>query len=209
MKTLATFISALICLSFIEAAEISHRAKIIKITSEIQQTPQFQVSGIKDKAVVPRYWLEIEAEIEVETTDPSGYIPELEAKWFAVIIDKSKEKPESVRLLGTTTFKNLKTKNKNVMISAYIEPDVLEKLTGSNKPSQRDIEAIALTISGPGIVNEGRHEAGLMKATAKEEAKWWIEWKNANLDDVIVAKSKTPFAPLWTDRYPAEKTANP
>lgn len=207
MKTLAIFIFTVICLSSIEAAEIVHRAKIIKITSEIQQTPEFQVSGTKNKSVEPRYWLEIEAEVEVETTDPSGFIPQLEARWFAVILDKTSEK--SVRLQGTTVFKNLKTKNKKIFLSAYIEPETLEKLTGKDKPSDSDIEALALTISGTGIVSEGRHAPGLVMATDKEESKWWLEWKNVSLDGMIVAKSKTPFAPLWTDRYPAEKTANP
>jgi hypothetical protein len=105
MKKLVTIIFTLVCLTCLEAAEIKHRAKIIKITSQIQQTPQFQFTGTKEKQVDPRYWLEIEAKIEVETTDPSGFIPELEAKWFAVILDKSTNK--SVRLLGSTLFQNL------------------------------------------------------------------------------------------------------
>ncbi len=206
MKTLATIIFAIISLPCTEAAEVMHRAKIIKITSQIQQTPQFQFSGTKEKQVDPRYWLEIEAEIEVETTDPSGFIPELEAKWFAVILDKSTNK--SVRLLGSTVFQNLRTKDKKVFISAYIEPDTLEKFTGKDKPTDSDIEAIALTISGNGIVSDGRHTQGLTKATAEEAANWWLKWENVSLDGMILSKSKTPFAPLWTDRYPAEKSAN-
>lgn len=203
MKTIIPLILALALVSPLEAQQPVHRAKILKIVGESQQTPEFQVSGPRDKTTKPRHWIEIEAEIEVETTDPSGFIPELEARWFAVIMDKHSKKP--VRLLGKATFKNLRTADKKVFVSAYIEPDTLERLTGSSKPSENDIEGYALTISGPGIVTEGRHAEGLAKATAEKDAKWWDTWQGQSLDGLIVAKSKTPFAPLWTDRYPTEK----
>jgi len=203
MKAILTLILTLTLIPALDAQQSVHRAKILKIQGQSQQTPEFQVSGPRDKATNPRYWIEIEAEIEVETTDPSGFIPELEAQWFAVILDKHSKKP--VRLLGKTTFKNLRTKDKKIFISAYIEPDTLERLTGSSKPSDSDIEGYALTISGAGIVTEGRHGEGLSKATVEKEAKWWITWQGQSLDGLIVPKSKTPFAPLWTDRYPTEK----
>lgn len=50
-------------------AETAHRAKILNIEGQAQQTPEFQISGPKDKPTKPRYWIEIEAEVEVETTD--------------------------------------------------------------------------------------------------------------------------------------------
>ena len=190
----------------VEAQQPVHRAKILKIEGITQQTPQFQVSGPRDKATRPRYWIEIEAEIEVETTDPSGFIPELKAQWFAVIRDKHSKKP--VRLLGQATFKNVRTADKKIFVSAYIEPDTLERLTGSSRPNENDIEGYALSISGAGIVTEGRYGEGLTKATAEEGAKWWIDWKNQNLDGLIIPKSQTPFAALWTDRYPTEKIRN-
>ncbi len=207
MKRIITLFSALALVSPLEAQQPVHRAKILKIAGEAQQTPEFQVSGPRDKTTKPRHWIEIEAEIEVETTDPSGFIPELEARWFAVILDKHSKKP--VRLLGKSTFKNLRTDDKKIFISAYIEPDTLERLTGSSKPSENDIEGYALTISGTGIVTEGRHAEGLTKATAEKDAKWWDNWQGQSLDGLIVPKSKTPFAPLWTDRFPTEKAENP
>ena len=207
MKTLLTLLFTFVMIPALAAQQFSHRAKIIKIEGQSQQTPDFQVSGPKDKATNPRHWIEIEAEIEVQTTDPSGFIPELEAQWFAVILDKSSNKP--VRLLGKTTFKNLRTKDKKINISAYIEPDTLERLTGSSRPSDNDIEGYALTVSGAGIVSDGRHAEGLSKATAEKEANWWNTWKGQSMEGMIVPKSKTPFAPLWTDRYPTEKVLNP
>jgi hypothetical protein len=205
MKT-SLIIVAFFAMCFNSAnAQAAHRVKILKIEGEAQQTPEFQISGIKDKPTKPRFWIEIEAEVEVETTDPSGFIPELEARWFAVIIDKQAKKPVAVRLQGSTTFKNIRTSDKKIFLSAYIEPDTLERLTGSTRPSENDIEGFALVLSGSGVVTEGRYGEGLTKATAEEAAKWWEIWKNQTLEGLIVPKSQTPFAPLWTDRYPTEK----
>lgn len=203
-KTITAMILTLAMVAGAAAQQPVHRAKILKIEGQTQQTPSFQVSGPRDKPTKPRHWIEIEAEIEVETTDPSGFIPELEARWFAVIKDKNSGKP--VRLLGKTTFKNIRTADKKISLSAYIEPDTLERLTGSSRPSERDIEGYALTISGPGIVTEGRHGEGLTMATAEKAAKWWETWEGQSLDGLIIPKSKTPFAPLWTDLYPTEKS---
>lgn len=208
MKILPLTILSLTAVIGLNAAEPVHRAKILRIEGQTQQTPEFQVSGPKDKSTKPRFWIEIEAEIEVETTDPSGYIPELEAQWYAVIKDKNDKGDKAVRLIGKTTFKNIRTADKKVYLSAYIEPDTLERLTGSTRPNENDIEGYALKLSGPGIFTEGRHGEGLVKATAKEEAQWWDVWKNESLEGLIVPKSRAPFAPLWTDRYPTEKVSD-
>lgn len=208
MKTITTLMVTLAMIAGAEAQQPAqqpvHRAKILKIDGQTQQTPSFQVSGPRDKPTKPRHWIEIAADIEVETTAPSGFIPELEARWFAVIKDKHSGKP--VRLLGKTTFKNIRTSDKKITISAYIEPDTLERLTGSSRSSGRDIEGYALTISGEGIVTEGRHGEGLTMATAEKAAKWWETWENESLEGLIIPKSATPFGPLWTDKYPTEKT---
>lgn len=188
------------------SAQVIHRAEIKKIETQIQQTPDFQVSGPKKKSVKPRFWLEIEAEVEVETKDPSGFIPELQATWYGVIKDKNSG--EAILLTGKATFKNLRTSDKKIYLSAYIEPDTLERFTGKSKSSDSDLEAFALTISGSGIASEGKFAKGLSKATAEEKSQWWVKWKKQTEEGLIVAKSKTPFAPLWTDRYPTEKGDN-
>ena len=202
MKTLLPFLLITLLATLVSAADSAvHRAKILKIESQIQQTPRFAINGVKDKPFDPRYWLEIEVEVEVETTDPSGFIPELKSQWFAVIKDNNQQ---PVRLTGEVTFRNIRTKGKKVHLSAYIEPDTLEKLTGKSRPSDHDVEGVAIQISGRGIMDTGRYAKGLVKATAEAKAGWWQQWKGQNLDHHIIAKSKTPFAPLWTDRYPAE-----
>ncbi|MFT5882726.1 MAG: hypothetical protein ACI9FG_001233 [Crocinitomicaceae bacterium] len=203
MKTIIKMIIAVIMTGSCTAEDAVHRVKILKITSDIQKTPSFTVSGVKNKSTKPRNWLEIEAEVEVETTSKSKFIPEITANWYVVVKDSTNDK--AVRLLGSVTFKNIRTKDKKIFLSAYIEPDTLERLTGKERPSDSDIEAVALTIEGSGIFTQGKYALGLEKATAKEESRWWDEWKQESLRDLIVAKSTTPFAPLWSDRYPTEK----
>jgi len=187
------------------SAQVAHRVEINKIVTEVQQTPQFQVVGPKEKRVIPRYWIEIEAELEVDTTDPSKFIPELTASWFAVVQVEENGKEVSTLLSGNCVFQNIRTADKKAILSAYIGPDTLERLTGETKPSSGDFDSIALTISGPGVLTNGRYEQGLFKATKKESAKWWFNWKEKSVPDTIMPKSKTPFAWLWTERFPVEK----
>jgi hypothetical protein len=209
MKLILTSLVLAVSLAGANAKESVHKVVIKSIEREIQQTPQFQVNGIKDKKFNPRYWLEIEAELEVYTTDatgqidPAGFIPEITANWYVLIKDKQSGKP--IILNGKVTFREIRTKDKKAYVSAYISPDTLEKLTGKDKPSDKDIEAVALMISGPGVVNEGEHKKGLVKADAFEERNWWQSGEHKTIDGTVLAKSKTPFAPLWTDYYPIEK----
>jgi hypothetical protein len=210
MKLILTSLVLAVSLVGANAKESVHKVVIKGIEAEIQQTPEFQVNGIKEKKFNPRHWLEIEAELEVQTTndkgeaDPSGFIPEITANWFVIIKDKESGKP--MMLTGKVTFREIRTKDKKAYLSAYISPDTLEKLTGENKPSDKDIEGVALVISGPGILSEDKeHKKGLQKATVHEDTQWWNTSLYKKLDGAVLAKSKTPFAPLWTDRYPVEK----
>lgn len=175
----------------------------------MQDTPEFQVNGPRDKPRKPKGWLEIEAEVEVETTDPSGVIPEMKAEWFAVIMDHAKRsdnpKPSPVRLTGVVTYRNVDTEKRGIYLSAYVEPSLLKRLTLKPRPSDNDIEGLAVRVSGPGFVTTGKYGEEAVMANAKEETKWWDKWTRATLQEGIVPKSQTPFAPLWTDYYPTEK----
>lgn len=185
-----------------------HRVEIKEITTTIQQTPRYEVSGLKDKPFDPRYWLEIEAELEVESLTETEFIPELQTKWFAIVRAIDKKAPggkKTVMLTGEVTFQNVRAKDGEAHVIAYIGPDTLEKLTGEDRPTEREVEGIALTVSGTGIASEAPHAAGLEKATAKEQTRWWAQSMYETVAGAIVAKGDTPFAPLWTDRYPTEK----
>ena len=183
--------------------EKKHRLKVVEITSEAQETPRFQINGPKSKKVDPRNWIEIEVEIEVvKTLDPAEFISELEAHWYAVIKDKfAKEEPRKlVRLHGSARFKNVRLAEKKFFLSAYIDPDTVERLTGEDRLSEKDIEGFAVIISGPEVIDGEAYAADLELATAEEKSLWWKKWDKRTIDGAIIPKSKTPFSQIWTDR---------
>lgn len=186
------------------AQETANRVVIKKLAVQIQQTPIIQAAGIRDKTVDPRYWMEIEAELEVETVPKDGFIPELRTNWYAIFKDKKSGKP--VNVTGEVVYRDVRTKSGKAYVIAFISPDTLEKLTGKEEPNERDVESVALVVSGNGIINTGKHAEGLQKATEKEESKWWTSDKYEKMPGLIMAKSKTPFSLLWTDRYPVENS---
>jgi hypothetical protein len=189
----------------------AHRVEIKSIAAQVRQTPRLQVEGAKAKPIPPRSWIEIEAEIKLDGPDKDDLIPELRTKWYAIVMDRShvdangKQTVNPKMLTGEVVFENVRAKEKRAYLVAYIAPDDLEKLTGKDRPGEGDVEAAALVISGKGILADPKHAPGLQKATAKQELKWWEGEKYPTMEGLIVPKSKTPFAPLWCDRYPSEK----
>ncbi|HEX5789851.1 MAG TPA: Amuc_1102 family pilus-like protein, partial [Luteolibacter sp.] len=184
-----------------------HLIKIEKIEATVQETPVYAAKGPRDKDAESRQWIEIEAEMVLVTKDPSGFLPQLDAKWFAILIDGTTKKP--VQLTGTCSFKDVRpeasTRDKKVHLSAYISPDTLQKVTQEKTLRPNDIQSVALVVSGPNIANDAKYAAGLQKASSKEESEWWTKSLYPTIDGAILPKSKTPFALLWTDRYPGEK----
>lgn len=210
MKTLIASLSLAASLGALGADQLRHDVAVKDIRIEVQQTPDFSVSGPGNKRAERRQWLEIEAELVTKTNHPNGYIPELKVQWYAKVQDQfhivgGKVGPKSKILTGTTTFKNIRVKDQRggtAFVSAYIEPAQMEMLTGQDKAEKRMILAAAVILSGPGIA-EG---AWLRKAVGEDADKpWWDNPEYPKLDATILAKSKTPFAMLWTDRYPVEK----
>ena len=208
MKTIPSIISVL-ALSTGLYAEEPHSAKIVNIEAKLQPTPDYQAKGPSSKKVEVRDWIEIEAEVLVHTSDPSGYIPELKVNWYAAVKDKVKKKTTghefSVKLMGDSTYKNISTKNGKVYLSAYIEPRVLERYLGDSHIRLSDFTAFAMTLSGEGLKVDEKTKQVPFMSTVKTGGAWWDNWKYDYLVESIRSKSKTPFSMMWIDRYPAEK----
>lgn len=215
MKAILPIIPVIALISGLQADEAApkatskHFANIVDIEAKFQPTPNFQARGPGAKEVDPRTWLEIEAELELKTIDPSGYIPQLEANWYAIVYEedpKTKQK-KPVQLTGTSVFKDIRVrKDGKAFISAYIEPKTLEHYFGDNRMSvRRDFQAFAVTLSGKDLFIDKKTGQGPFMATDKQETKWWSNWKDNYVSDSIVAKSKTPFKLMWLDRYPTEQ----
>lgn len=180
---------------------VQHRAEVVAIKTTNQLAPLYRITGPREKTARLRTWIQIEAEIEIQTTHPSEFIPELKVQWFALIKDRHSEAKRGsgddlVRLTGTSHYRNIRANNRRITVSAYIDPDTMERLTGRPKPRDSMIEGFAVQVSGANIIEEGKYARGLVKATYKEEAKWWKEWQRKTEEGGILPKSKTPFAPL-------------
>ncbi len=193
-----------------------HFAKIVDIEAKRQVTPNYQAKGPDSKEFEAREWYEIEAEIKLVTTDPSGVIPELKAHWYAVIADKVGKKTKGqewpVLLSGESTYKNVRVKDGTVFLSAYVEPGTLKRYLGDGylrKSDFKAFKAFAITLSGEGLNVDKTTKRLPAKSTDKaenSEKPWWDNWGNRDYNrESIVAKSQTPFSMMWIDRYPAEK----
>jgi len=211
MKTLIASLAIAGSLSAL-GAEPKHDVAIKDIKVEVIQSPQYSVSGTGSKRTDNRYWIEIEAELQTQTNHPNGFIPELQVEWYAIIQDQfhvegGKIGPKAKMLTGTATFKNIRAKDGTAYLSAYIEPDELEKLTGQEKPQPRVVMAAALVVSGTNVTPNPKllqKAIGVNSDSAASESPWWKRPDMIRLEGLILPKSKTPFAPLWSGRYPLE-----
>ena len=216
MKTSLALVSLLALSAGLHANEtptkVAHAAKIVNIEAKIQRTPDFEANGLEAKKFRPREWVEIEAEVEVKTSNPTGYIPALQAEWSAVVMKdnpnrKVKGQPKAFpyKLSGVSEFKNIRTKDGKVFLSAYIEPHTLTQFFGDGRINLRDFTGFALKLTGDDLMPQNDKRPGVMMSTVKGGEKFLEEWKYDYSDEGIVAKSKSPFAMMWIDRYPAEK----
>jgi len=184
--------------SYASAQAGQHRVDNVDIKISSQPTPQFSVSGPRDKQVRPQNWIEIEAELSLQTTNKSEFIDELHAGFFVVIDDV--ETNRKVVLTTDIVFVDVKASGRNsAIIVAYLSPWTMQKLTGGTNYSERSLEAVAIRISGPGFVNDK------VEVTALENARFWERMDIPRHPGQIMRKDQTPFASLWWDRYPRTK----
>lgn len=178
----------------VEAQQLQLAAGSVEVKAlemEVQKTPQFEASGVKDKNVPnPRDWLEVEVEFEVDARAPDGVVvPELLFRYYIGFRGQS---GQSRTITGDV-------KHKNVMIgdsqfsAVYVSPDTLGEITGEYRSFQdSDVAAVGLEIYYNGVLVGGR--STLSGASAKF-------WEATGTSAGVLAKHQTPFALLWIDRY--------
>ena len=175
---------------------VEHRIRAADISYQMQQTPQFAVTGPKAKSLTrPREWLEIEVELQLETVDPTGYIDEMDIEYFVAVTDGNTRR--TVLLTDTLGYLEVNAGERRVYASAYISPASLAKITGKNRPDRNDITAVAAVISAPGL-----REPAVVTTGGPDG--WWKAEKLARVRGMVLPKSQTPFALLWSDRYPRD-----
>lgn len=177
-------------------AQVQHQIRRAKITPSMQQTPQFQVSGPKDKRTTPLEWLEIEVELDLETIEKSGFIDSLDCTFYVALKDAVANK--TLVLEDKFTFTEINARDKKAWLVAYVSPATLAKTLGKDRPMLGDVEAAAVNITGGGL------RAPITEKTGGPDG-WWTSAKVDRKNGLLLPKSKTVFAPLWGDRHPRTK----
>lgn len=207
MKTALKFWTApLLALVFAatpaSAQDVMHQVSSAKVSFEMQQTPEYSVAGPRAKKTTPLEWLEIEVELEVKTRAKSGYMDQLDAEFFVGVKDAN-DANKPVLMTGKFSFVDVRAAEGKAWLSAYVSPATLAKATGKSKPGKGDIVAVAVSVSGAGLQKPLSESIGV--SLKREGAQWWEDARFSRQEGAILAKSKTPFGPLWTDRYPLNK----
>lgn len=164
------------------------------------QSPEF--SGGKQKPFKPKDWLEMEAKLKVQMApEPkSKTCDKLTIKWYVAL--KNPEKAGTY-LLMTKDVEHVNIPlEEEIYCSVYISPASIKRLTGTDKMSKSDVEAVGYEI----LVNGAK----VAEESNKGKPGWWnlASDKFSRSDAVpLLNKTETPFRAMWWDRY-AEVSAN-
>lgn len=151
------------------------------------KTPKFDVNTGKIKETPRRReWLELEVEFSVEGKSPTDYVDNLLFKYYIVLDDEKK-----TMVIADVTHVNVPLGEK-IYSSVYISPSSLDKLLGKEKGKEGSVEGYAVEILHLGQSFGGR-------AKPSSPGRWWQA--RPATSGLLVSKEKTPFAPLWWDRF--------
>lgn len=147
------------------------------------------------KKFSPKDWLECEVKIKVKklgTTPDDKYLDQFKVNWYVVVKGQD---GKGYMMTKTITHVNLPI-DEEVLVSDYLSPNSLSRITGKVRAGKGDLEAIG------GEIEYGGEMVGFF--SHGERAGWWRkELKNIERTEKfpLLDKSQTPFAPLWYDRY--------
>jgi len=200
MKTFLTTLAALGLLAINihaqEAVRLSPGDVEIKgFDFQAQQTPDFQASGPKSKNIpIPREWLELEIEFEVDA-DRDSVINKLMFRYYIGIRD---QQGNPVVLTGDTQHINVIASEKSYS-AVYVSPNTLGTLTGDFRRFQPS------AILGVGV--EVFYN-GVMVGKKSDTNNYFWESPSVSQRPGVLPKHETPFALLWLDRYADVEKAN-
>ena len=190
MKIFTFALAALTCAAFgapnaVPVAVTARNVKIEKILPAIVGTPEFTVANTTPKRSQPQKWMEIEVEFAVEGVE---MIDELTFKFDVMISGKLYP--------GDVTHVNI-PKGKERYTVMYISPRNLDRITAGKQLTAAMIENVWITISKQG--------QALAMASIKDRTGRLPVPNLPQFPGLLTPKAETPFAPLWSDRYEAEK----
>jgi hypothetical protein len=186
LPILALLVAAPLNRTFAQAAAREYDIK--KVSVDLIETPQFQVSGPPAKQHKPAKWLEIEVEFDAKPE----FSDELVFNYYVYLNKRL--------FVGTVTHVNVEktsgTPSHSVM---YMSPKMIARAVGAGKTLTAGEVIATVQITKPGI-----QAAVAEKSSKPAQPNWWASLKQET--GFLTNKSETPFAPLYWDRYEAIKT---
>ena len=191
-KTSAIIASALLAFSagsvIGQTQAIVSKVEVKDVEVTMLKTPAFTADTGKIKKTPRRQeWAEIEVKFEVEGKSVDGYVDSLLFKYFVVLDDDKK-----TMVTATVTHVNVPL-DEELYSSVYLSPSTLAKiLGGKDKARENSIEGFAVE-----ILYQGQSFGGEAKPSGP--TRWWQS--RPATDGLLLSKDKTPYAPLWWDRF--------
>ena len=168
------------------------RVKKLKVVVAPQMTPGLQAQFVTEKRWKPKTWIEIDSEFDVDIArtlggDDAAY-GALEFEYYLATTARSKD-GKVIVLAGKISYTSIPAGENHAL--AYVSPANLRRALKKDDGGKNDIIASAVVVTAGGQP---------MAVENTQNGKWWEDTaKFELLSDTVVAKNKTPFAPLWGD----------
>ncbi len=154
---------------------------ISEIEPLVNKTPKYNFSLATQKRTPnAQKWLEVDVKFEAQP----AFTDELTFRYYILFAGKL--------LVGEVTHVNIPAGNELYSVM-YLTPNTINRLLGGKSFTSGAIENIAVQ-----ILNEGQLVAQKSWKPARDPL--WFQ-KMKQVQGMIVDKNKTPFAPLYWDRY--------
>ena len=165
-----------------------------KPTFDDLPSPEF--GGGKQKPFKPKDWLEIEASLKLQMSQPppSKTVERILVKWY-VAVEHPDKRGSYLLLTKDITHVNVPL-DEEIFSSVYLSPSSMRRLTGSDSGGKKAVYLVGYEV----LVNGEKVAA----ESNKEKPGWWntASEKISRSDTVpLLDKSETAFANMWWDRY--------
>jgi len=193
LKSLLTSGAACAFAVTLSAQSAKPEIKIDQVDMKVEQqfTPKIEPVNVVDKRWLPKTWLELQVNFKSTIANDLGgrlgTYPSIEAKYFLALSGAKTKEGKQVVLTGTINFKDVPSGDCHLL--AYVTPATLKRMLKKENGGKSDVAAFGVEISAGGVLLGGKSSGG----------KWWEPADKLSLEEGVLSKDKTPFAPLWGD----------
>jgi hypothetical protein len=173
------------------------KVEVKDVAIQAQQTPEFNVTGVKDKRWKPKTWMELEVAFEADL--PRAEVIDALTFRYYIVLDGPREKQKT--LVGDVTHVNIPV-GEAAHAVVYISPATIKAITGSE-----GFEAASVKAWGVEVL----HGGDLAGGKSSTNSQWWESGQTIppRAEGMILNKKQTPFAPLWGDYHVDVQSSGP